>query len=192
MANGFKIIILSLLLSGLLLSGPSFAAPVSSRYTCLQGHEQEATTRLQSFAAKALAEFFKNKKIDIDSSTLQVSVSLTTQTDAGGVPYAAFTGNAGGGSGMTGTATAGIVAAKDGTKFNALFSSGSDEQDNAEYRIVTTQRGFDREGNPINRHCLLKLFDADDSEASRTLLVLNAGSGHVLGLISLPMQITLY
>ena len=87
---------------------------------------------------------------------------------------------------------AGTVAANDGTKFNVLFSSGSDSQDNAEYRIIAGQKGFDREGNPIDRHCQLELFDAGDSEASKTLLVLNAGSGHVLGPIPLPAQLPLY
>jgi hypothetical protein len=108
---------------------------------------------------------------------LKFSVHLTTQTDTSGPPYVAFTGDAGG-SNLTGAALAGTVAANDGTKFNILFSSGSDSQDNAEYRIAANQSGFDREENPIDRHCRLKLFDAGDSEASKTLLVLNAGSGH--------------
>jgi hypothetical protein len=81
---------------------------------------------------------------------------------------------------------------KDGTKFNALFSSGSDNQDMGEYRIVGTQSGFDRAGNPINRHCRLKLFDSGDAEPTRSLLVINAGSGHLLGLIALPAQMPLY
>jgi hypothetical protein len=57
---------------------------------------------------------------------------------------------------------------------------------------VSTQDGFDREGNPINRHCRLKLFTTGYEDASRTLLVLNAGSGHVLGLIPLLAEIALY
>lgn len=176
----------------LLLTSPSLAASVSSSYTCVQGHEQQATAKLQAFGVQALKDFFKNRNIDINESTIKFSVTLSTQTDSNGAPYIAFTGNVGGGTGLGGSAIAGTVAASDGTKFNVLFSSGSDNQDNGEYRILTTQSGFDREGNPIDRHCRLKLFDAGDSEASKTLLVLNAGSGHVLGLIPLPQQLSLY
>jgi hypothetical protein len=175
----------------LLLSSSSFAASVGSSYTCVQGHEKEATAKLQALGIQALKEFFKNRNIDINESTLKFGVTLTTQTDSSGAPYAAFSGSTGG-SNLTGAALAGTVAASDGTKFNVLFSSGSDSQDNAEYRIVATQKGFDGEGNPIDRHCQLKLFQSSDSEASKTLLVLNAGSGHVLGLIQLPAQLPLY
>jgi hypothetical protein len=175
----------------LLLSSSTFAASVSSSYTCVQGHEKEATAKLQAFGIQALKDFFKNRNIEINQSTLKFNVNLTTQTDSSGIPYVAFTGSAGG-SNFTGTALAGAVAADDGTKFDVLFSSGSDSQDNAEYRIITTQSGFDREGNPIDRHCRLKLFVSGDSEASETLLVLNAGSGHILGLIPLPAQLPLY
>jgi hypothetical protein len=176
----------------LLLSGSSFAASVNSSYICVQGHEQEATAKLQAFATRAVTNFFKDRNIEIDPSALQFNIGLTTQTYVDGARYVAFTGNASGGSGLYGSAIAGTVAAKDGTKFNVLFSSGSDNQDMGEYRVVGTQSGFDREGNPINRHCRLTLFDSGDSEATKTLLVLNAGSGHILGLIPLPAQIPLY
>jgi hypothetical protein len=84
------------------------------------------------------------------------------------------------------------VTAKDGTKFNVVFSSGSDEQTTGEYRIISSQKGFDREGNALNRHCRLELFSSGDSEATKTLLVLNAKSAHVLGLIPLPRRIEVY
>lgn len=176
----------------LLFCGSSFAASVSSNYMCVQGHEQEATSKLKADAAEALTNFFKQRNIDIDPSALQFNVNLTTQTNLDGTPYVGFTGNGGGGSGLTGSAIAGTVAAKDGTKFNVLFSSGSDNQDMGEYRVVSTQSGFDREGNPINQHCYLKLFQSGDSEASKTLLILNASSGHILGSIPLPAQMQLY
>lgn len=175
----------------LLLSGSSFAASVNSNYTCVQGHEQEAKAKLQVFATQALMNFFRNRNIEINPSALQFDASFTTQNNIDGAPYVGFTGNTGG-SGLAGSATAGTIAAKDGTKFNVLFSSGSDNQDMGEYRIVGTQSGFDREGNPINRHCQLNLFDSGDAEVTKTLLILNAGSGHILGLIPLPAQIPLY
>jgi hypothetical protein len=124
---------------------------------------------LQAFATETLTQFFRNRNIEINPSALQFNVGLTTQTDVDGAPYVAFTGNASGGSGLTGSAIAGTVAAKDGTKFNVLFSSGSDNQDRAQYWIV-----------------------GSDAEATRSLLVINAGSGHILGLIALPAQIPLY
>lgn len=136
----------------LLLTRPSFAASVSSSYTCLQGHEQEATAKLQSYATKALTNFFRNRNIEINTSTLQFNVSLTNQSNIDGTPFVGFTGNASGGAGLTGSATAGTLVAKDGTKFNVLFSSGSDNQDMGEYLIVSAEDGFDREGNPINMH----------------------------------------
>jgi hypothetical protein len=175
----------------LLLSGSTFAASVSSSYTCVQGHEQEATTKLQTSITEALTNFFKVRNIEINNSALHFNVTLTAQPNIDGAPYVGFTGNTGG-AGLSGSATAGTIAAKDGTKFNVLFSSGSDNQDMGQYRIVGTQSGFDREGNPINRHCQLNLIDSGDGEATKTLLVLNAGSGHILGLIPLPAQIPLY
>jgi hypothetical protein len=175
-----------------LFSGSSFAASVTSHYTCFQGREQEATAKLQAFGTKALANFFRQKNIEINASTLRFSVALTTQADIDGAPYVAFAGNAGGDSGPSGSSIGGMVAAKDGTKFNVLFSSGSDEQNAAQYRAVGTQTGFDREGNPMNRHCRLKLFNSGDGNGTKNLIVLNADSGHVLGLIPLPVQIPLY
>jgi hypothetical protein len=176
----------------LLLSGPSFAASVTSHYTCVQGHEQEATAKLQAFGTQALTNFFRYKSIEINQSALQFSVTVTTQADIDGAPYVAFAGSAGGGSGPIGSSIGSAVTAKDGTQFNVLFSSGSDQQNMAEYRAVGTQTGFDREGNPMNRHCRLRLFNSGDGNASKNLLVLNAGSGHVLGLIPLPAEISLY
>jgi hypothetical protein len=173
-----------------LLSGSSFAASVTSHYTCVQGHEQEATAKLQAFGTQAVANFFRQKNIEINASTLQFSVALNTQEDINGAPYVAFAGNAGGDPG--GSPVGGSVVAKDGTKFNILFSSGSDEQNAAQYRAVGTQSGFDREGNPMNRHCQLKLFNSGDGNGTKNLLVVNAVSGHVLGLIPLPVQISLY
>jgi hypothetical protein len=175
----------------LLLCGSSFAASVSRDYSCVQGHEQDATTKLQTFATQALTNFFKNRSIEIDPSTIQFNASLSIQAGVDSAPHVEFTGGTSGGSGLTGSAVAGAVAAKDGTKFNVIFSSGSDNQDMAEYRAVSSQSGFDREGNPINGHCRLELF-IGDLDATKTLLVLNAGSGHVLGLIPLPVQIPLY
>jgi hypothetical protein len=172
------------------LCGSPLAAPISSSYTCIKGHEQEATNKFQAFAVGALAKFFNDRGIDVNQPTLQVNVSLTIAA-GDDAPYAAFTGTGSNTTGLSGTVT-GTAAAKDGTKFNVIFSSGSDTQDRGEYRIVSTQDGFDREGNAINRHCRLKLFTTGYEDASTTLLVLNAGSGHVLGLIPLPAEIALY
>jgi hypothetical protein len=172
-----------------LLSGASFAASVTSHYTCVQGHEQEATAKLQAFGTQALTNFFREKNIEINPSSLQFGVAVNTQEDFNGKPYVAFAGNAGG---LGGSSIGGTVAAKDGTKFNVLFSSGSDEQNAAQYRAVGTQTEFDREGNAKNRHCQLKLFNSGDGNGTKNLLVLNASSGHVLGLIPLPAQIALY
>jgi hypothetical protein len=79
-----------------------------------------------------------------------------------------------------------------GTKFNVLLSSGSDIQDAAEYRVISTQQGFDKEGNAIHQHCTLALFDPGDMEATKNLLIINAVSGHALGSIHLPSRIVLY
>jgi hypothetical protein len=176
-----------------LLSGSPFAASVTSHYTCIQGHEQEATAKLEAFGTQALANFFRQKNIEVNASTLQFTVAVTTQEDINGAPYVAFAGSAGGNSGVLGGSTiGGTVAAKDGTKFNVLLSSGSDEQNAAQYRAEGAQTGFDQEGNPTNRHCRLKLFNSGDGNGTKNLLVLNADSGHVLGLIPLPVQIPLY
>lgn len=179
------------LLAWLLLCGPLLAAPVSENYLCVQGHEQQATAKLQAFVKRAVTDFFRKRKITINSSTLQISLALSTQGGTDSPPYVSFTGNAGT-AGLGGSALAGTVAAQDGTKFNILFSSGSNMQDAAEYRVIRTERGFNREGNAIDQHCTLKLFDSGDSEASETLLIVNAGTGHTLGLIRLPGRISLY
>jgi hypothetical protein len=235
----------------LLLCGTCIAAPVSSNYTCVQGHEQDATNKLQDHIKRAITNFFRSRRIEINPSTLQVNVSLTIQTGTDTRPYVAFTGNAAsgfaanpgagalgtpgagaagipggaanpgggaagipgaavnpgaagaanalggatsyaGGGGLSGSSVAATVTAKDGTRFDIFFSSGSDTQDAGEYRIIATQRGFSREGNPIGRHCRLRLFESGDFDATRRLLVVNAGSGHVLGLIPLPSEIWVY
>jgi len=238
----------------LLLCGTCAAAPVSSDYTCVQAHEQEATNKLQAYIKSAIIKFFRSRHIAINPSTLQVNVGLTIQTGAGTRPYVAFTGNAGAGfpanpgagalgtpggaasipgaagapraagapgaaanpggvvaaipggavaanppggtngyaGGGLGSSPAATVTAKDGTQFDILFSSGSDTQDAGEYRILASQRGFTREGNPIGRHCRLRLFESGDFDATRSLLVINASSGHALGLIRLPAEIWVY
>lgn len=270
----------------LLLGGTAVAAPVSSSYSCVQGHEQAATDKLQDYIKHAAIRFFRSRRIAIDPSKLQVNVNLAMQTGAER-PYAGFTGSAGAaafaanlsadmlgtpsspgspggagpagsgptgslgagspgagslgagslgasggrpagsagagagpgsvppavpgaaagpgssaaayvgggfglGIGLGGSAPAATVTAKDGTRFEILFSSGSDIQDTGAYRIIATQRGFTREGNPIGRHCHLRLFQPGDFNATRTLLVINTNSGRTLGLIPLPLQIRVY
>ncbi len=76
--------------------------------------------------------------------------------------------------------------------FSQALRSGLTNQDTAEYRIIRTQRGFDWEGNAIDQHCTLNLFDSGDSEATESLLIVNASSGHVLGPVHLPAHIPLY
>jgi hypothetical protein len=179
------------LLVWLLLCGPLLAAPVSENYLCVQGHEQQATTKLQTLVKQAVTNFFRSRRITISPSTLQISLTLTTQGGTDSPPYVSFTGNAGT-AGLGASSLAGTVAAKDGTKFNILLSSGSNNQDAAEYRVIRTERGFNREGNAIGQHCTLRLFNSGDAEATDTLLIVNAGSGHTLGLIRLPARISLY
>jgi hypothetical protein len=175
----------------LFLCGSSLAAPVSRNYLCVQGHEQEAANKLQAFVRQAVTDFFKDRRIAVNPATLQVNLSSSIQTGYDAAPYIAFTGTSAGTAVHT-SSVAATIAAQDGTKFNVLLSSGSDNQDAAEYRAISTQRGFDREGNAIQQHCTLKLFNSDDSEATKNLLVINAGSGHALGLIRLVPQISLY
>jgi hypothetical protein len=177
----------------LLLCGPALAAPVSQDYLCVQGHEQDATNKVQTYIRQAVVDFFRRRRIAINSSTLQINLTNSTQSGADVPPYISFTGSvAAGSSGPAASAVAGTVAAQDGTKFNVLLSSGSDTQGTAEYRVVSTQRGFDREGNAIGRHCTLKLFNSGAFEATESLLIVNAASGHTLGLIRLPARISLY
>lgn len=236
----------------LLLCTTCAAAPVSSDYTCVQAHEQEATGKMQDYIKRAVTSFFRARRIAIDPSTLQVNVSVAMQTGMGTRPYVAFTGSAGAGFaanlgagapgaagggaaipgaaatpgaagaaarggaipgaaipgaaangaayppggatgyGGLGSAPAATVTAKDGTRFEVLFSSGSDVQDAGEYRIIATQRGFSREGNPIGGHCRLRLFQSGDFDATSNLLIINASSGHTLGLIRLPSEILVY
>jgi hypothetical protein len=171
----------------------SLAAPVSQAYLCVQGHEQDATTKMQTFIRQAVTEFFKDRRIAINPTTLQINLGNSTQAGADAPAYLSFTGNApAGSSALTASSVAATVAAQDGTKFNVLLSSGSDNQDAAEYRIIRTQRGFDREGNAVGQHCTLRLFSSGDIEATKGLLVVNAASGHPLGRIRLPSVITLY
>jgi hypothetical protein len=175
----------------LLLCTSSLAAPVSQSYLCFQGHEQEATTKLQTFVKQAVTDFFKDRKIAIDSSSLQINLSSSTRPGYDAPSFVSFTGGASGTSAAA-SSVAATVAAQDGTKFSVLLSSGSDNQDAAEYRVVSTQQGFDREGNAIHQHCSLRLFNSGDGQATENLLIINAASGHVLGSIRLPSRISLY
>jgi hypothetical protein len=180
------------ILTWLSLSSSAIAAPVSQSYLCTQGHEDEAATKLQSFAKQSVLRFFKARRIEINQSTLQIGISASTQPGLDGPSYVSFAGNTGGAIGLTRSSVAGTVSAQDGTKFSILFSSGSDLQDAAEYRVKARQRGFDKEGNAIGRHCALQIFYSGDGEATKTSLVLYATSGHVLGRIGLPSRISLY
>jgi hypothetical protein len=177
----------------LLFYGSALAAPISQDYLCVQNHEQDATNKLQTFVKQAVINFFKDRRIAINPSTVQINLTNSTQR-ADGPAYISFGGSAAaaGSSGLGGSSVAGTVTAHDGTKFNVLMSSGSDSQDTAEYRVVSIQRGFDREGNAIGRHCALKLFNSGDGEATENLLVINAASGHALGRIRLPASISIY
>jgi hypothetical protein len=179
-------------LAWLLLCSPVLAAPVSENYPCVQGHEQDATTKLQALIKDAITNFFQNRNVAINSSTLQISLTASTQSGMGAPPFLAFTGNIGGTSGPAASSSAATVAGQDGTRFDILLSSGSNDQDAAEYRITRTQHGFDREGNAIDPHCTLSLFDSGDTEATKSLLIVNAGSGHVLGSVRLPAHISVY
>jgi hypothetical protein len=176
----------------LLLCGSSLAAPISQSYLCVQGHEQEATTKLETSLKQSVTNFFKDKKIEIDASTLQVTLTSSTQTGAFAPPFVSFTGSATGSSASAPASLAATVAAQDGTKFNVVLSSGSSDQNAAEYRILRSQRGFDKEGNAMGEHCSLELFNSGDEEATETMLVVNAASGHILGRIRLPSRISLY
>ncbi|HLH95085.1 MAG TPA: hypothetical protein VKW08_08200 [Xanthobacteraceae bacterium] len=175
-----------------MMVGTSMSAPVSHSYLCVQGHEQDAVTKLQMFIKNAVTSFFKDRKIAIDPPTLQINISSSTQAGWESPPYLSFSGSAAA-SAIAGASSIGAtVAAQDGTKFNVLFSSGSGEQNAAEYRIQGTQQGFDKEGNAIHPHCTLQLFNSGDDAATKSLLVINATSGHTLGLIRLPSRISLY
>ena len=176
----------------LLLCGSSLAAPISQSYLCVQGHEQEATTKLEVSLKQAITSFFKDKKIAVDASTLQITLTSGTQTGAFAPPFLSFTGSGAGSSASAPSSVAATVAAQDGTKFNALLSSGSSDQNAAEYRIVRAQRGFDKEGNAMGEHCSLELFNSGDEEATETMVILNAASGHILGRIRLPSRISVY
>jgi hypothetical protein len=177
----------------ILLCGSLSAAPISQSYLCVQGHEQEAKTKLETFLKQTVTNFFKDRKIAINPSTLEIDLSSSTQTgSAVGPPYVSFTGSASGSSGSAPSSVGATVAAQDGTKFNVLLTSGSDEQNAAEYRIIRTQRGFDKEGNAIGEHCGLELFKSGDSEATESMTIVNAASGHILGRFRLPSRISLY
>lgn len=181
------------LFAWLLFCGSSLAAPISQDYLCVQGHEQEATTKLQTFIKQAVTDFFEDRGIAINASTLQASLNGSTQSGGDTPAYFSFTGNtAAGSSALTASSIAATVTAEDGTKFNVLLSSGSSDQDSAEYRIMRTQRGFDREGNAVGPHCTLRLFNSGDIEATESLMIVNAASGHAIGRIPLPYNITLY
>jgi hypothetical protein len=176
----------------LCLSSSALAAPVSQNYLCTQGHEQDATAKLQNFIKQAVLDFFKKRKIPIDAASLQINLSVSTQTGMDTVPNIQFKGSVAGGSAPAVSSNAATVSAQGGTKFNVLLSSGSDNQDAAEYRVISTQQGFDKEGNAINQHCMLALFNPGDMEATKDLLIINAVSGHALGSIHLPSRIVLY
>jgi hypothetical protein len=103
------------------LCGSPLAAPISSGYTCIKSHEQEATNKFQAFAVGALAKFFNDRGIEVNKPTLQVNVSLTIAA-GDDAPYAAFTGTGSNATGLSGT-IAGTAAGKDGTKFNVILNS---------------------------------------------------------------------
>lgn len=159
------------LLFGLFLCGPLWAAPVSQDYLCIQGHEQEAATKLQTFIRESLTRFFDGRRIAINASALQVKVSRSTQTGGDTPPYVSFTGNAAGGaSALSASSVVATAVAHDGTKFNVLLSSGSDNQDAAEYRDVRYEdlvNNLEGVARRIIAHCRLD-WDARCLDFHRT------------------------
>ncbi len=87
----------------------------------------------------------------------------------------------------------GLIETESGTRLTVAFNNGEDSQadrDQALYIPVSTQDGFDREGNAINQHCELRLtFPADDLRAANTLWISNEKSGRILLSIPLPRVI---
>jgi hypothetical protein len=55
------------------LISSALAAPVSQNYLCSQGHEQDATAKLQNSIKEAVLDFFKKRKIPIDAASLQIN-----------------------------------------------------------------------------------------------------------------------
>jgi hypothetical protein len=151
--------------------------------TCLDGHEAIAAQKLTEILSYGVSVVFKKKKIAFDPSKIALSISATT-FDSDNTTYGAF------------NVTGGTLVSASGTQFYLDFSGsdndGADGQYLATYLPILTSKGFDKEGNPINPHCTLKLDQAFIANIAESFIIQNSSSGKIIGRVALPPKITLY
>lgn len=154
---------------------------------CMNGFEDKAGQVISNLVTANLIDFFRSKKIQIDPSKISVQAAggYVFDQDRENVPGKKF--------GSFEIMDANIVSLS-GTKFRIYFTGPSPWQSSPFYNILEQNEGFDREGNPINGHCSLRISrpsDGSDNYAT-AIEVRNASSEKVLGSFALPAKIQLY
>ena len=155
----------------------------SASITCLDGHETAAAQKLTEILSYGVSVVFKKKKIAFDPSKIALSISAST-FDSDNTTYGGF------------NVTGGSLVSASGTQFYLDFSGsdndGADGQYLATYLPILTSKGFDKEGNPINPHCTLKLDQAFIANIAESFIIQNSRSGKIIGRVALPPKIILY
>lgn len=155
---------------------------------CMNGFEDKAGQVISNSVTASLIDFFKSKKIPIDPSEISVQA-------AGGYIFDQDRDNAPGKKYGSFSILDTNIVSLSGTKFRIYFSGPSPWQSSPFYNIVGQNEGFDREGNPINGHCSLRISrpsDSSDDNYATSIEVRNASSEKVIGSFALPAKIQLY
>jgi hypothetical protein len=151
--------------------------------TCMDGHEEVAAQKLTEILSYGVKVILKNKKIAFDPAKIALAINGST-FDSDNTTYGSF------------NATSGSLVSNSGTKLYLDFSGsdndGADGQYLATYLPILTSKGFDKEGNPINPHCTLKLDQAFIANIAESFIIQNSSSGKIIGRVALPVKITLY
>jgi hypothetical protein len=84
------------------------------------------------------------------------------------------------------------VSSADGTPFDLYFDGGQEEF--ANYVEIPVSNGYDKEGNPINGHCTLKIRPnvGTDLPYNTSFVIRNHRSGQIIGTFPLPASFRLY
>ena len=159
--------------------------------TCYDSVMRQAGPLMNQAMIKSMQDFFKRKGIELNAASLNLKIESgrtyfkVDQNDPRSeVELADFSIDRNHGP---------SVESVSGTKFDVIYSGPFGRSSWSYYKIISSNKGFDREGNPVAGHCSLKLAQASNfTSYGMVAEVENLNSGKVIGQFSLPAKLDLY
>lgn len=160
--------------------------PLTAHANCADVHPELITPKLNAAVHQQISDLFRRKGIAIQSQNIVpdfASTGFSTNFCDPTGKYVVINPSA-------------DIASDSGTKFYLEERGPAWDGINpgfiTVYLAVLTSKGFDKEGNPINPHCTLKLAEPDISDYATTYVIRNSGSGVTIGSLPLPASVSLY